>query len=226
MLTNFFKFLRKHRVWQSAETCINWIETNDDIGLNGCMYERDSDGYTKRGARVVESSLKWGEKNDAICGVFFFISDGKRGCRERNETVRTRYTKKRCKKSYKLFRVTCHMFFFLPIRVSLSHYSEGAFFNSPIDTNPLVSTTIQFAVIFTCVTGIFYDALLMMIKTRVWIYHHNWTPLSIICIVSHDGKFPFQSQCIDFKEQLIFMLNLNAVLCDLCIQGLMHEHLW
>lgn len=125
--------------------------------------------------------------------------------------------------NYSGSHVTC---FFLPIRVSLSHYSEGAFFNSPIDTNPLVSTTIQFAVIFTCVTGIFYDALLMMIKTRVWIYHHNWTPLSIICIVSHDGKFPFQSQCIDFKEQLIFMLNLNAVLCDLCIQGLMHEHLW
>ena len=56
---------------------------------------RDSDGYTNRGARAVESSLKWREKIDAICGVFFLYQMEERGC---GKWVRQDTQRKRCKK--------------------------------------------------------------------------------------------------------------------------------
>lgn len=75
---------------------------------------------------------------------------------------------------------------------------KGLFFHSPIDTNPLVSTTIQFAVTSTCVVEInSYNNALVMIKARVLFCEFIViieTPLSIICNVSHDEKLQFQSK--------------------------------
>lgn len=113
---------------------------------------------------------------------------------------------KRGKKSYKLFRVECHMFS-LSIRVSIN--PEGAFSHFPIDMNPLDSTTIQFGVTSTHVTCWRIEIFFIIIQCGVKFIIIIERPIGILV---HHWIFFNQTAAFNFKVQLIFMFNM---LCDL-----------